>query len=505
MFNMDGLGAVEIGAIEGLSTKVSECLENFNKSFTSKLSPENGIYGEVKEVIDSGVNKLIGKNELGHTFIEYKSAEGLITKVRENLGNGNIKVTSFDDKGTAYLQEVTTICDREIKNVSSKLTPNITVIKGNFSSVIDAYGRPIINKINDLSLKEGTRESLNGIDKIEGYEKGHIIADSFGGPASQENVVAQLTNVNRSKFATIENEIRKLKNEGHTVDYEVKVNYTDSKSEIPSSFEPQITVDGKKYELPEKYADLKKIYNETDDQLTGAKKFKINVEEKFGVANELGIKSGLVAAGLTMVVSSVENISSYVGGEISAEQMVVDIAKDTAIAGATGYGTTFISTAVSQAMAKSSVALIRNVGNSCLPAAVVAFGVESYDDIAAFAKGDIDGTELAYNLGENAASVAGGFALGAVAGAGLGYVCGPVGSVAGSIIGGVVGCVLATEAYETAIEYGAEGAEYLADKAQALANNVIDNVATSAPEALDNVKETFSSFANSVKLPLSFA
>lgn len=34
--------------------------------------------------------------------------------------------------------------------------------------------------------------------------------------------------------------------------------------------------------------------------------------------------------------------------------------------------------------------------------------------------------------------------------------------MAGSDVGGVVGCVIATEAYATAVEYGAEGAEILA-------------------------------------------
>lgn len=120
-------------------------------------------------------------------------------------------------------------------------------------------------------------------------------------------------------------------------------------------------------------------------------------------------------------------------------------------------------------------------------------------------RGEIDGTELAYNLGENAAGVAGGFVGGAMAGAAIGTVAAPVGTVAGSVVGGVVGCVIATEAYATAVEYGAEGAEILADKAQELANNVVDCVAENAPEVLDDVKGAFNEFAENVKLPFSFA
>ena len=56
--------------------------------------------------------------------------------------------------------------------------------------------------------------------------------------------------------------------------------------------------------------------------------------------------------------------------------MVTEIAKDTGTAGALGYGTDFISTAVSQALSQSSSTLIQRVGGSCLPAAVVSFAVD---------------------------------------------------------------------------------------------------------------------------------
>ena len=96
-------------------------------------------------------------------------------------------------------------------------------------------------------------------------------------------------------------------------------------------------------------------------------------------------------------------------GEITAEEMIVDIVTETATAGAIEYGAEFISVTASQAMSKSSSALIKKVAGSSMPAAVVSFAVESYDSVSAYAKGEIDGEELAYELGENAASVAGMF------------------------------------------------------------------------------------------------
>lgn len=507
MNSVENFGKIESEKFDASSLAFREKMLSFNKNFTSKLTPENGIYGVTEVVKANGVIERLGQNEFGHKVKEYVTSEGQLFKRRELLGNGCNATTLFDDNGVAYLRKVTKLGDGQAKVLSSKLAPEVTITKGNFTATTDAYGRPVLNKVTDLSIKNSPRESLSSINRDNAYRatdhRGHLIPDNFGGPASQENVVAQLGEINQGKVAQVENIVRDLKAQGHKVDYEVKSNYTDSKSTRPSSFEAKITVDGKEYtDLPD---NLRKIYNESDADLTTAKKIKINAGEKFGIANEMGIKSGLIAGGLTMAVSTVDNVSSYIDGEISAEDMVVDIVEDTAVAGAMGYGTAFVSTAVSQAMSKSSSALISKVGGSCLPAAVVAFGVESYEDISDYAKGEIDGTELAYNLGENAAGVAGGFVGGAMVGATVGTVAGPVGTVAGTIVGGVVGCVIAAEAYATAVEYGTEGADILADKTQELASNVIDCVAENAPEVLDDVKGAFNEFAGNAKLPFSFA
>ena len=95
-----------------------------------------------------------------------------------------------------------------------------------------------------------------------------------------------------------------------------------------------------------------------------------------------------------------------------------------------------------------------------------------------FAKGEISGGELAYDLGENATTIAGsikgaviGTSIGAKVGAVAGTVAGPagtavgvaVGSVAGAIAGTVVGCVVASEVYATAVEFGVENADKIAD------------------------------------------
>lgn len=460
----------------------------------------------------NGITQRIWKNDSGHTVKEYL-LDGELTHRREILGGGKNATTYFDDNGTAYLTKVRQTGDNSIRFGEDRLLPNTTIQKKNFTAVTDSYGRPIENKVTDLSLKAPgeARESMSSIKRDSSYEKpdhrGHLVPDNFGGPASRENIVAQIDEINQGKIAKVEGIARELKNQGNTVDYKVKTNYADAKSGRPSSFEIEITSNGKKYELPK---ELRKIYNTSEESLTKADKFKttvkeniVSAKEKIKPANELGVKSGLVAAGLTFAVSTTENVTEFIDGKISAEDMVLDIAGDTAVAGGGGYGTAFISTTVSQAMSKSSSALISKVGGSCLPAAVVAFGVESYEDISNFAQGKIDGVELTYELGENAAGVAGGFAGGAIAGAVIGTSLGPVGTAAGTIIGGTIGCVVSTELYKTAVEYGSDCVEYLADNAQKMAGDVIDAIEENVPEMLEGAKDAFNDFAESINLPFS--
>ena len=153
-------------------------------------------------------------------------------------------------------------------------------------------------------------------------------------------------------------------------------------------------------------------------------------------------------------------------------------------------------------MSKSSSALIQKVAGSSLPVAVVSFAVESYDSLSAYAQGEIDGGELAYELSENAASVAGAM-KGATIGATVGSVAGPVGTVAGGIVGGVVGAVVATEIYATAVELGAEGAEFLADNAEGLMKDTVALFEEHIPEKLDEVKGAFNEFIKDANLPFN--
>ena len=148
--------------------------------------------------------------------------------------------------------------------------------------------------------------------------------------------------------------------------------------------------------------------------------------------------------------------------------------------------------------------MINSIGNSCLPVAAVSFAVQSYDDISDYAQGEIDGMKLAYNLGENATMVAAGLG-GAKVGAAIGSVVGPAGTVVGGVVGGLVGCAIASEAYETAIEYGVEGAQFIADKVTEYAQATVAAVSEFVPDAIDSVKEELNSFLSKTHINFRFS
>ena len=107
---------------------------------------------------------------------------------------------------------------------------------------------------------------------------------------------------------------------------------------------------------------------------------------------------------------------------------------------------------------------------------------------------------MAYELGENAVTVAGAM-KGATIGATIGSALGPAGSVAGGIVGGVVGAAVASEAYATAVELGAEGVEFLAEQAENLMKGTLELFEEHIPDKLNDAKAAFSNYIEEFDLP----
>ena len=220
------------------------------------------------------------------------------------------------------------------------------------------------------------------------------------------------------------------------------------------------------------------------------------------------IESTALSAGITAAISTVDNVSRVMDGEITPEEAFVDTAAKVGTSG----GISFISTTTSRAMLKSSHQLIKSLGHSGISAAAIAFGVESFDSVVDYADGTISGKQLALDLGENSAETAGGFAGGAAAaaltGAALGSVVPGAGTAAGaaagfasSMVGSMIGCAVASEAYNSAVEIGAENAGVLADKAHEMADRTIEIASKSEPKHVDHLTAAINEFADENNLP----
>lgn len=203
--------------------------------------------------------------------------------------------------------------------------------------------------------------------------------------------------------------------------------------------------------------------------------------------HETGVKSGLAAASITAAISTVDNVRGVISGEITAQEAFIDVTKDSGTGLAVGYGTGFISGAVAKAAVASGHTLIRTLGNANVTAAVISFGIDSYDSVISYAQGDISGQQLAYDLGESTTGVAGAMA-GAQIGAAIGTVAGPVGTIAGGLVGGMVGYAVATEAYATVIEVAQGGTDILVEKAEAIAETAAETYAAVSEAVVDGAQ-----------------
>jgi len=511
------LDTIEKSGLDAVRYDSNNKLSALHSGFESKLTPIGGQYYKLHNNIDNNIAQWLHLEPGSQIDIDVRG--GMIDAVRDMYYG-----TEANGYRTLGLQEIHNWKrSGEYRDINTKQQAGfaaevISTTKENL--IAQNKGTGIITRRAD-DLPELYRKNDQYVDKVRFDPKGNVletIQTKFVGNNGEECLSKLMT----KKF------------DKYVFDGKV------DKIEIPKDFYDEIRsnklIETKRLDIEKQLSRVKELgktdvvqnlehkldkLNKLDSMLEGstvtmqeaidgvvhpqrvtAKLFADEVKEAVKAGNETAIKSGLVSAGITLAVSTVDNVSSFIDGEITAEEMVVDIVTETAAAGAIEYGSEIISTAVSHAMSKSSSTLISKVAGTSLPAAMVSFAVESYDCVTAYAKGEIDGAELAYELGDNAASIAGAM-KGSAIGATIGSVAGPVGSVAGALVGGVVGAAVASEIYATAVEIGAEGVELIAEKAETLAQNTVELFEEHLPDKLDVVKTAFSDFFNENNLPFS--
>ena len=491
-----------------------------NKGLDTKLTVVDGVYSSVRpETIDS-IARWANTDATALTSTSITGTFDIVKQMYRGVETNGITTLGLEEISNWKVNPE--YAYQNLKQHAGYAAEVISTAKENLQAKIDNTGittyraddRPDLYKRNDQYVDKirvdqngniletiqtkfvgkNARECLSKLASKD-YDKyfSELGADKMEVPSDYFDEMMRLAD---EKISSLENQLERVKADGKTDVAQAKEAQLERYKQIKNKLEKSNTSSEeamaaiKSSEAAKEYT--KKIFSESTMDTVKA-------------SNELGIKSGLTAAALTAAVSTVDNVQQYMAGEITAQEAFLDVAKDTGTAGALGYGTTFISNAVATTMTNSSQQLIQSLGKSGVPAAVIAMGVSSYDAISSYAQGEITGSELTYDLGENAASVAGGIIGSALAGAAVGSVAPGAGTVVGfgaGLVGGMVGTAIAAEAYSTAVELGGEGAEILASKAQEVATKTVEMAKVDMPDKVADVKSAINNFASANKIPI---
>lgn len=508
---------------ERKSMKIDTSWDEVNKQLSKQVEKTNHKYDVIFPEVQQNLSYWLGRENV--TELSMKD----ILKTYKELYNG------ADENAVRTLKKV-----HNMKRNPKYYVSNLNQQAGFAAELISTA------KENLLAKAEGSEITTHVLDNLDEYKTNHEYVDKVRKDASGKKIERI-----QSKF--VGKDGADCLNKLMSKDYE---KYFDrrrvTKLEIPKDFYEQIKENGllekkeayyqkqlekakelKKSDVAAQYkAKLDRIEKLKDmlepstvtkqEAVYATKHPKRYIAKNFTreVANTRAVKEGITAAALTVSISTVENVQKVMEGKLTPQEAAVDIAKDTGKAGALGVGTEFITTSVTRGMCQSSCKLIESLGKCGVPAAMVSFGVDSYESVVDFATGEIDAKELAYDLGESGARVAGGAAgtmaatttgakVGALAGSvvpGAGTAAGAaVGSAVGfgcGVVGGMVGTAITAEAYQSAVELGGKGAEVLADKAQEVADCTVEAAKTEIPNKVNNVREAINTYASENGVPI---
>ena len=141
--------------------------------------------------------------------------------------------------------------NRELYRIGNELLPDTQYEINGYTYKTDELGR-IISAGGILHLKEHSgrlpiKDSLEDIakgDQKEGDQRGHLIADQFGGFNGLENMIAQDAGVNMKEYKNLENELHKEVKEGKKVEAWIEPEY-EGTSGRPDKILVMYIIDGK--------------------------------------------------------------------------------------------------------------------------------------------------------------------------------------------------------------------------------------------------------------------
>lgn len=225
--------------IEGMAQNISDTYE------------EKGIMYSVGAVVPEIVMEILVTKGLGK-----------IGKIA-NFGDSFADMSKYADeiadvadiaKKTKLLESLIRIGKKLVKepfDADGDLLSDVVYYTGEFGDhmgVTDDLGRLVEMHVDDLKLSNSPRppHNPNTPGKLPGDQAGHIIADQFGGSPELDNLVSQLTNVNKSQYRKLEIEWANALKEGKSVTVNVKMNYA-ADGVRPVSFDITYSIDGKEF------------------------------------------------------------------------------------------------------------------------------------------------------------------------------------------------------------------------------------------------------------------
>lgn len=225
--------------IEGMAQNISDTYE------------EKGIMYSIGAVVpDIAVDILITKGL------------GKIGKLA-NFGDSFADMSKYADeivdatdiaKKTKLLESLIHIGKKFVKeplDADGNLLSDVVYYTGEFGDhmgVTDDLGRLVEVHVDDLKLSNSPRPPHNPDTpgKLPGDQAGHIIADQFGGSPELDNLVSQLTNVNKSQYRKLEIKWADALKDNKSVTVNVKMNYA-ADGLRPVSFDITYSIDGEKF------------------------------------------------------------------------------------------------------------------------------------------------------------------------------------------------------------------------------------------------------------------
>ena len=224
-----------------------EALNEFKKELTSEITKEKKNVSTAKEKIDSlsenryadALKKAAAKSD--ELLDELSDLLDTLDESTDGSAPANSIITvdgtryRTDDSGQIHMQRSS---DGEYY-----VLPNKTYTVNGYTYQSDDQGR-IIHAEGKIRVSGGTRKSLNTTvpDMGKFDQRGHIIADLFGGSNMNDNLVAQLSSVNDGAYKALEKKLADLTAD-HAVYAQYEILYADD-TKRPACITVTYTVDG---------------------------------------------------------------------------------------------------------------------------------------------------------------------------------------------------------------------------------------------------------------------